>query len=73
MTPPNAISIDAGSEQVGPIATAAAGKADAAGHGGLFSTIAGTKAGGASDDGAEPLAASRNRARQPNSCCGPRP
>jgi len=52
------------------MAITAAGKAGAADDGGSSSTIAGTNAGVAADDGAELFTAARKRARQPNSCCG---
>jgi hypothetical protein len=62
-TPPSAISIGAGATPPAPMVTTAAGKAGA-GDGGSSSTIAGTNAGIASLDGAEPFTASRQRARQ---------
>ena len=73
MTPPSAISIDAAATPAPTALTAAGSRAEwagAAGDGGSFSRIAGTNDGVASHDGAEPFTAARNRARQPNSCCG---
>src|SRR5579863_5645180 len=72
ITPPSAISIGAGATPAALIDTAA-GKAAAADDRSSSSTMAGTNAGVASDDGAEPFTASRKCARQPNSCCGLRP